>query len=213
MNPYKIILVDDHTMFLNGLESILKNMKDVALTATYTDPAVLLENLEKDAPDLVITDISMPGINGITLMKKLRNLNPAIQIMVLSMHNEAAMVKTVLKENPQGYLLKNTDQEELFLAITTIREGNRYYSPSVQAVLIDDIQGVAAPQASIIPVLSQREKDVLLLIVQECTTQEIADRLFLSGNTVETYRQNLLRKLDAKNSAGIVAKAYQFGLI
>src|SRR5688572_30519375 len=111
MNPYKIILVDDHTMFLNGLESILKNMKGVALTATYTDPAVLLENLEKDAPDLVITDISMPGINGITLMKKLRSLNPAIQIMVLSMHNEAAMVKTVLKENPQGYLLKNTDQE------------------------------------------------------------------------------------------------------
>lgn len=213
MNPYKIILVDDHTMFLNGLESILKNMKGVALTATYTDPAVLLENLEKDAPDLVITDISMPGINGITLMKQLRSLNPAIQIMVLSMHNEAAMVKTVLKENPQGYLLKNTDQEELFLAITTIREGNRYYSPAVQAVLIDDIQGVAAPQASIIPVLSQREKDVLLLIVQECTTQEIADRLFLSGNTVETYRQNLLRKLDAKNSAGIVAKAYQFGLI
>lgn len=213
MNPYKIILVDDHTMFLNGLESILKNMKGVALTATYTDPAVLLENLEKDAPDLVITDISMPGINGITLMKKLRSLNPAIQIMVLSMHNEAAMVKTVLKENPQGYLLKNTDQEELFLAITNIREGNRYYSPAVQAVLIDDIQGVAAPQASIIPVLSQREKDVLLLIVQECTTQEIADRLFLSGNTVETYRQNLLRKLDAKNSAGIVAKAYQFGLI
>lgn len=213
MNPYKIILVDDHTMFLNGLESILKNMKGVALTATYTDPAVLLENLEKDAPDLVITDISMPGINGITLMKQLRSLNPAIQIMVLSMHNEAAMVKTVLKENPQGYLLKNTDQEELFLAITTIREGNRYYSPAVQAVLIDDIQGVAAPQASIIPVLSQREKDVLLLIVQECTTQEIADRLFLSGNTVETYRQNLLRKLDAKNSAGIVAKAYQFGLV
>jgi DNA-binding NarL/FixJ family response regulator len=188
-------------------------MKGVALTATYTDPAVLLENLEKDAPDLVITDISMPGINGITLMKQLRSLNPAIQIMVLSMHNEAAMVKTVLKENPQGYLLKNTDQEELFLAITTIREGNRYYSPAVQAVLIDDIQGVAAPQASIIPVLSQREKDVLLLIVQECTTQEIADRLFLSGNTVETYRQNLLRKLDAKNSAGIVAKAYQFGLV
>ena len=213
MNPYKIILVDDHTMFLNGLESILKNMKGVALTATYTDPVLLLENLEKDAPDLVITDISMPGINGITLMKKLRSLNPAIQIMVLSMHNEAAMVKTVLKENPQGYLLKNTDQEELFLAITTIREGNRYYSPAVQSVLIDDIQGVAAPQASIIPVLSQREKDVLLLIVQECTTQEIADRLFLSGNTVETYRQNLLRKLDAKNSAGIVAKAYQFGLI
>jgi DNA-binding NarL/FixJ family response regulator len=213
MNPYKIILVDDHTMFLNGLESILKNMKGVALIATYTDPAVLLENLEKDAPDLVITDISMPGINGITLMKRLRSLNPTIQIMVLSMHNEAAMVKTVLKENPQGYLLKNTDQEELFLAITTIRDGNRYYSPAVQAVLIDDIQGVAAPQASIIPVLSQREKDVLLLIVQECTTQEIADRLFLSGNTVETYRQNLLRKLDAKNSAGIVAKAYQFGLI
>jgi DNA-binding NarL/FixJ family response regulator len=213
MNPYKIILVDDHTMFLNGLESILKNMKGVALTATYTDPVLLLENLEKDAPDLVITDISMPGINGITLMKQLRSLNPSIQIMVLSMHNEAAMVKTVLKENPQGYLLKNTDQEELFLAITTIREGNRYYSPAVQAVLIDDIQGVAAPQASIIPVLSQREKDVLLLIVQECTTQEIADRLFLSANTVETYRQNLLRKLDAKNSAGIVAKAYQFGLI
>ncbi|MCL9805459.1 response regulator transcription factor [Flavobacterium amniphilum] len=188
-------------------------MNDITIAATYTDPALLLDNLEQDAPDLVITDISMPGINGIALIKKIRSFNPDIKIMVLSMHNEAAMVKTILKENPQGYLLKNTDQDELFLAITTIREGNRYYSPAVQSLLIDDIQGVAAPQASIIPVLSPREKDVLLLIAQECTTQEIADRLFLSANTVETYRQNLLRKLEAKNSAGIVAKAYQYGLI
>jgi DNA-binding NarL/FixJ family response regulator len=213
MSKYRITLVDDHNMFLNGLEALLKNRKDVEIAATYTNPELLLDNLEQDAPDLVITDISMPGINGISLMKKIRSLSPDIKIIVLSMHNETAMVKTILKENPQGYLLKNTDQEELFLAINTIREGNRYYSPAVHSLLIDDIQGVAVPQTSIIPVLSPREKDVLLLIVQECTTQEIADRLFLSANTVETYRQNLLRKLDAKNSAGIVARAYQYGLI
>ncbi|MFC4818508.1 MULTISPECIES: response regulator [unclassified Flavobacterium] len=213
MTPYKIVLVDDHTMFLNGLESLLRNLNDATLTAMYTDPVVALERLETDAPDLVITDISMPGINGISLLKKIRSSHPTIAVMVLSMHNEAAMVKTVLKENPQGYLLKNTDQDELFLAIRTIREGQRYYSPAVQAVLIDDLQGVTPPQASIIPVLSPREKDVLLLIVAECTTQEIAERLFLSVNTVETYRQNLLRKLEAKNSAGIVARAYQYGLV
>jgi DNA-binding NarL/FixJ family response regulator len=213
MNVYKIIIIDDHKMFLNGIESILKNMKGVEIQKTYCDPFLLLENLKADSPDLVITDISMPNMNGIDLMKKIRNICPNTKIMVLSMHSEAAMVKTILKEQPEGYLLKNTDQDELFLAITTIIEGSKYYSPAIQTILIDDIQGVISQKSSIIPVLSPREKEVLILITKEFTTQEIANHLYLSANTVETYRQNLLRKLDAKNSAGIVAKAYQFGLI
>jgi DNA-binding NarL/FixJ family response regulator len=213
MDVYKIIIIDDHKMFLNGIESILKNMKSVEIKQTYSDPLFLLENLKTDSPDLVITDISMPNMNGIDLMRKIRKICPNAKIMVLSMHSEVAMVKTILKEQPEGYLLKNTDQEELFLAITTIRQGSKYYSSAIQTILIDDIQGATSQKYSIIPVLSSREKEVLILITKEFTTQEIATRLFLSANTVETYRQNLLRKLDAKNSAGIVAKAYQFGLI
>lgn len=213
MGKYKIIIVDDHTIFLDGIGALLKNMTTVEICKTYDNPLLLLENLKEDAPDLVITDISMPIMNGMELMKEIRRLTPHVKVMVLSMHSEAAMVKTILKEQPDGYLLKNTDQKELFHAITMIKEGNKYYSPAIQTVLIDDIQGTAAQKPSIVPVLSPREKEVLVLIAKEFTTQEIAAELFLSANTVETYRQNLLRKLDAKNSAGIVAKAYQFGLI
>lgn len=213
MSKFKISVVDDHKMFLNGLEAILKNFPDIQIIGTYSNPSLLLDKLKEKCPDLLITDISMPEINGIELMSKAKSICPKIKTMILSMHSEAAMVKTILKEQPDGYLLKNTDQNELLTAITTIKSGNKYYSPAIQTILIDDIQGLKENNASIIPVLSPREKEVLELIAKEHTTQEIANQLFLSPNTVETYRQNLLRKLDAKNSAGIVAKAFQLGLL
>ncbi len=207
------MVVDDHKMFLNGLEAILKNFPDIEIVGTYSNPTLLLEDINEKCPDLLITDISMPDINGIELMNKAKSISPKIKIMILSMHSEVAMVKTILKEQPDGYLLKNTDQNELLTAITTIRSGKKYYSPAIQTILIDEIQGFKENNVSIIPVLSPREKEVLELIAKEYTTQEIANRLYLSPNTVETYRQNLLRKLDAKNSAGIVAKAFQLGLL
>ncbi|SHI37358.1 response regulator [Flavobacterium terrae] len=213
MSKFKISIVDDHKMFLNGLEAILKNFPDIQIIGTYSSPSLLLDDLKEKCPDLLITDISMPDINGIELMNKAKNICPKIKTMILSMHSEASMVKTILKEQPDGYLLKNTDQNELLIAITSIKSGNKYYSPGIQTILIDDIQGVKETNSSIIPVLSPREKEVLELIAKEYTTQEIANELYLSPNTVETYRQNLLRKLDAKNSAGIVAKAFQLGLL
>ena len=146
-------------------------------------------------------------------MKRLKASHPEIRIMVLTMHAEPAIIKSIIKEQPNAFLLKNTDTGELTNAIAAVLEGKTFYAREVQQVLIEDIQGKGEPGSNIIPALSARELEVLQLIAEECTTQEIADRIFLSTNTIETYRQNLLRKLEAKNSAGLVAKAYQLGIL
>ncbi|VXB01239.1 Two component transcriptional regulator, LuxR family [Flavobacterium sp. 9AF] len=214
MNKVKIVLVDDHTIFLNGLEAILKRYefsKDIIL---FDQSIEALNHIENNEVDIVITDISMPQINGIDLLAKVKKSKPSVKVIVLSMHTENAIVKNVLKNAPDAYLLKNSEEKDFFSALDAVQKGEKYYCNSIKNILLDSATGnKKTSNSSIIPILSKREKQVLELIAKEFTTQEIADKLFLSVNTIETYRQNLLLKLGAKNSPGIIAKAYQYGIL
>lgn len=212
--PYRIMIVDDHLVFINGLTAILEARKEFDILGTAQNGEEALDTLSKNEFDLVITDISMPGMDGIQFLSKAKVQFPKLKFIVLSMHNETQVVKSILKLNPDGFLLKNTDANELLRAIETVRQGSSYYSEEIKDILIDNLRGVSKEtHTRLIPSLSKREEEVLYLISQEMTTTEIAAKLFLSLHTIETYRKNLLRKLDAKNSAGLVAKAYQLGLI
>ncbi|MEM6806046.1 MAG: response regulator transcription factor [Bacteroidota bacterium] len=212
--PYKIMIVDDHQVFINGLAAILESKKEFNILETAKDGKEALDKLSSSELDLVITDISMPGMNGISFLGQAKEKFSDLKFIVLSMHNEVKIVKSILKLNPDAFLLKNTDAQELMKAIEAVMQGKSYYSEEIKDILVDHLRGVEhKDNLPLIPSLSQREKEVLNLITQEMTTTEIAEKLFLSLHTIETYRKNLLRKLEAKNSAGLVAKAYQLGLI
>ena len=213
-NPIKILIADDHVVFVNGLSALLKEVPNLEIVATAFNGEDALDLMAKHSVDLIITDISMPRMNGIEFLERIKVEYPDVNVMVLSMHNEAHIVKSVLKLDPNAYLLKNTDSQELIQAIGSISAGQVYYGEEVKTVLINNLRGVEKEASTIhIPTLSKREKEVLNLIAQEKTTPEIAEELFLSLHTIETYRKNLLRKLEAKNSVGLVAKAYQYGLM
>ena len=212
--PIKILIADDHVVFVNGLSALLKEVSNLEIVATAFNGEDALELLAHNTVDLVITDISMPRMDGIAFLERIKGDYPGVKVMVLSMHNEAHIVKSVLKLDPNAYLLKNTDSQELIKAIECISAGEVYYGEEIKTVLINSLRGVERADSSLhIPTLSKREKEVLNLIAQEKTTAEIAEELFLSLHTIETYRKNLLRKLEAKNSVGLVAKAYQYGLM
>lgn len=209
----KILIVDDHQMFANGLAAIFRELYESAEISTVGNGKAALEFLSKKEIDIITTDISMPDMNGIELLQAIKNQAISGKTIVISMHTEMALVKAILKENPSAYLLKNTDNEELQRAIAAIQNGETYYCEAVKNLLIQNIQGVEQPNSAIIPKLSPRELEVLQLIIAEKTTGEIAEELFLSSHTIETYRKNLLRKLEVKNSVGLVKKAYQLGLL
>lgn len=212
-NSYTILIVDDHKVLANGLAALLEKQGSLKVKGIAHNGREALEFLQKESVDLLITDVNMPDMNGIELLSEIRQNYQGQKVMVLSMHQEVSVVKSILKLNPEAFLSKHADEEVFVEAITAVKKGEVYYGEDIKSILIDSLRGADTSPSEMVPTLSQREKEVLELIVQEFSTKEIAEKLFLSLHTIETYRKNLLRKLDAKNSVGLVAKAYQLGLL
>lgn len=209
---YNIVLADDHKLFLEGLISLINKEKDMEVAySAHTGKFVHSFITTTDIPiDLLITDISMPDMDGITLQKQVTDQFPQIKTLVVSMHMDAKMIDTLVQHNVDGYLSKNTDSGEFIRAIRTILKGEKYFSESVKQAYMDS---VFKREKATLESLSSREKEVLKLIAQEHTTQEIADTLFLSKHTVESYRKTLITKLKVRNLAGLTKYAIRFGLI
>jgi DNA-binding NarL/FixJ family response regulator len=160
--------------------------------------------------DLIISDISMPEMDGITLNKKVKEINPNIKILIVSMHIDTKMIDTLIKNNVDGYIPKNAEKEELLKAIETILKGEKYFSEIIKDTYM---KSVFNKEKETISALTQREREVLKLIAEENTTQEIADILFLSKHTIESYRKNLISKLNVRNLAGLTKYAIKLGLV
>ncbi len=210
---YNFIIADDHKMFLDGLQSILSSENNYHILLTANSGKNVLKYVKINSTskiDLIITDISMPEMDGITLNKEVKKINPNIKVLVVSMHIDTTMIDTLIKNDVDGYLHKNTEKNELLKAISTILKGEKYFSQSIKEAYTNS---VFTKQKESIQSLTKREKDVLKLIALEHTSQEIADILFLSKHTIESYRKNLIVKLNVRNLAGLTKYAIKLGLI
>ncbi|MFP2995842.1 response regulator transcription factor [Spongiivirga sp. MCCC 1A20706] len=212
MSP-SVIIVDDHKMFLEGLLGILQKEKNFNILFTANTGTNVIKYLEINDPktvQLVVTDISMPEVDGIELNQHIKKKYPTVKVLVVSMHHDPAKISTLINDKVDGYVPKNAEKEELLLAINTILGGKKYFSESIKKVYSNSIFN---EESAVVASLTKREKEVLKLIAQEFTTQEIADQLFLSKHTVESYRKNLISKLNVRNLAGLTKQAIKMGLV
>ncbi len=207
------LIVDDHKMFLDGLFELLKDNDSVQITATANNGEDAINILKNNKNiKLVISDISMPLIDGVELTKRIKKLQSGIRIIILSMHKETDVIHKLIQNEVDGYLLKNADISELDKAINKVLSGEKYFTKTIMNEYMESIFSPSKLTKSAIK-LSKREKDIIKLIANEYTNQKIAEKLFLSLYTVETHRKNILRKINAKNTAGIVKYAIQHNLI
>ncbi|MEC3907501.1 response regulator transcription factor [Tamlana sp. 2201CG12-4] len=207
----KIAITDDHEMVLQGIVSMLENTSEVTCVGTYKNASETIENISNDNPDVLLLDINLPDINGIDLSKQLLKKHPDLKIIGLTNFEDISFVKRMLKNGVHGYLLKNTDKLELITAITTVLSGELFLQKDIHKKLWS--QNNTASDNGLKPNLTRREHDVLVAISEELTTQEISKKLFISPKTVETHRMNIMSKLGAKNSVGIIKIALEKELL
>jgi len=197
---------------LKGIESMLKDMPKIEVVGTYENASETLENIEKDKPDALLLDINLPDINGIDLCKQLVKKYPDLKIIALTNFDDISFTKRMLKNGAHGYLLKNTDKLEILEALKMVLSDELYIQKNIHKKLLNQVinRGV---DNGLKPNLTRREKEVLQAISEELTTQQISEKLFISPKTVETHRMNIMSKLGAKNSVGIIKIAIEKGLL
>lgn len=211
-----ILIADDHTMFVDGIESILNVETDLFVVGRSYDGPSVMELVKKNKVDIILLDVNLPGMSGIEVCKELNAQYPDIKVLAISMFNEESFVSEILNNGAKGYILKNTGREELLIAIKTIANGESYFSKDVTETIMKGLMNqrkASSKSSAFFPKLSRREKEVLKLIAQEFTTQEIADSLYISLKTVESHRSSLLSKLNARNSVGLVRIAMENSLL
>lgn len=212
MKKINLLIADDHTMFLEGIVSLLGQESEINSIRKANNGIEALDIIKTAAVDLVILDISMPEMDGIELTKILKKNYPKIKILVVSTHSNVNIISRLIRIGVNGYLLKNAEKSELLEAIHSIMEGNNYFSEETEDKYICK-QLRIEKQVLNLTELSSREKEILVLIANEYNTAEIAEKTFISLNTVNTHRRNLLSKLNAKNTAGLVKYAVENGLV
>ncbi len=210
----KILIADDHQLFIDGIKSLVNSMQNMEIIAEVGNGKQLLEVLEHTSSDIILMDINMPEMDGIEATKQVKIKYPSVKILMLTMFSSREYIEKLLRAGADGYILKNTGKVELQEAIETIVNGESYFSKEVTERIMEGLQKKkSAEKKSYIVELTEREIEVLKLIVQEFTTAEIAEKLFISTHTVETHRKNLISKLNVRNIAGLVKYAMQNGLV
>lgn len=210
MNEIKLIIADDHELFRKGLAELLRKHDDIKVVKSVGDGLEFMElvNSQFEA-DIVLLDITMPNMDGFQVLKELKTSNSDIKPIVISMHNDGNYIAKCAKMGAYGYLLKNTDEAELILAIRSVSSGKKYFSAEISEKMINFMSAQSTSEN----VLSNKETEVLVLISKGLTTKEIAAKLFVSSRTIETHRANILKKLEVKNTAELIKKATKMNLI
>ena len=204
----KIFLIDDHAILLDGLIKILSMQDEFEVIGTAGTVQETLDKLTRITPDLLITDFNLPDDDGLTLIRRVKQKYPSIKIIVLSMHDEAHLIKEILQEGIQGYILKKDSQNELVNAVLAVRQGKVYLSSDVNQMLIKGLNTNNEQK-----LLTSREREILKLIAKEYTNKQIAEELIISERTVETHRKNIFRKTGTNNLVGLIKFSYANNLI
>ncbi len=200
MSFLKIYIVDDHQMLIDGLKALLSDERHISLVGENTSSKVALKEVGEYRPDIVLTDINMPEMDGIELTREIKKQQPEVKVIALSMYGERETISDMLKAGVSAYILKNTGKQELLKAIEKVASGGTFFSDEVSAEMMRTYPEQAAKEIS----LSQREIEVIELIAREYTNAKIAEALFISERTVETHRKNIFRKTDTKSVIGLL---------
>ncbi len=209
----RILIADDHRLFRDGLRTLLTAHKDMAVVGETTDGADTVSAAAELKPDVVLMDVSMPGLNGIEAARKIISRGGATKVIMLSMHSDRRFVAESLRAGAAGYLLKDCPFEEVLAAVRTVRQGKIYLSRQISESVVRDFVAVARETpASAFTALSAREREVLQLLAEGRTTKEIAARLRVSVKTIETHRKQMMDKLDIHSVAELTKYAIREGL-
>ena len=215
MNKTRILVADDHQMVRKGIISLLNDNPELEVVAEAADGLEVLSILKKEPIDMVIMDIKMPRMNGIDVTYEVRANYPEIKVLAISMYDEYQYVQSILQAGAMGYILKDTEKDELILAIKKLLDNKNYYSDKVLSKITSKVllpNAVNEPKEDYLPTLTKREMEVMRLIAKEYSNQEIADRLNVSSRTVDTHKRNLIKKLKVKNIVGLVKFAMKHNL-
>ena len=214
MDPYHIILADDHKMFREGIKSIIEKRDDLKVIGEADDGLELLGLLGKVLPDMIVLDISMPKMRGIETAKEIKALYHHIKLLILTMHKNPEYLQHAILSGVDGYLLKEDAHTDLFSAIDTIRQGRAFISPILSRDLTDDLfQIFRGKYQSLHEPLTTREKQILKLIAEGRSSNEIAELLCISVHTVHNHRAHIMTKLNVKKTAALVKYAIRKGYI
>lgn len=207
-----IVICDDHPLVVDGLKSLLSSVAHFNIAGKANGEAELNQVLSNTDADVLILDLHLGDGDGMELCKKISKSHPALRILGFSAIEDLAVVSNFLKSGAKGYILKTTPSDKIIEAVQNVANGESYLHPDMAVAMMKQQQTNASSQHQYVPRLSMREKEVLRLIIQERTTSEIAEQLFISVNTVETHRNHLMQKLGARNLAGLVRIAMEKGL-
>ncbi|MBI5345307.1 MAG: response regulator transcription factor [Deltaproteobacteria bacterium] len=215
MKKARVFIADDHPVLRNGIKSVLSKRPDIAVAGEADNGTDALRDVSSLKPDVAILDITMPGLDGITVTKRLSEECPSVRVIILSMHADAFNAIEAFRAGAVGYILKDTPPEEILNAIEKVMAGGKYVSHAVTDGLLDGFMDVMKKEGSSGPLdaLSDREKEVLKLIAEGATSKGIADKLFISVSTVKSHRNKVMKKLGIADMAGLVKFAIKKGIV
>jgi DNA-binding NarL/FixJ family response regulator len=209
----RLLLADDHTLFREGVRSLLARMPEVVVVAETGDGREALELIEQHRPDVALLDITMPGLNGLEVAARTERASPRTRVVILSMHANEGYVAQALRAGIAGYLLKDAAATELAAALRAVARGETYLSPAISRQVVDGFLGRAAPEGDPLAGLTARQREILQLIAEGKSTKEIATALAVGVKTVETHRAKLMERLNIRDVAGLVRFAIRSGII
>ncbi|MBC7946390.1 MAG: response regulator transcription factor [Chitinophagaceae bacterium] len=209
----RILIIDDHPLVIDGIKTMLQDVNYLEIVAAARCAKEAMSFLEiLPAVDLILLDINLPDIDGLKLCEMIREKNKTVKILGLTYVNEAGIITQLIKKGANGYLLKNMEKEELVEAINQALDGIIYLSKAANEKIVQQLQAYELPHDNI-PALTRREKEVLLLLSQGLTSNEIAGRLFLSNYTVDTHRKNMLQKFNVHNTQTLMNVTRELGIL
>jgi DNA-binding NarL/FixJ family response regulator len=212
--PTRVLITDDHQIVLDSLSLLISTIPSMEVVGTLNDSRKVLDFLDVNEVDVLVTDLSMPYLTGVDLTLQVRSTFPNVKILMLTVSEDADTIRKAFQAGISGYVMKKANRAELERALTTVANGDKYFSEAVMKELLSPSATQAANDIPAEPVaVTARELEIIRLIAQELSTTEIAERLFISIGTVETHRHNILRKLDVKNAIGIIKYAIKHKLV
>ncbi|MCC6640018.1 MAG: response regulator transcription factor [Deltaproteobacteria bacterium] len=207
-----VLVADDHSIVREGLVRLLEADPEIKVCAQASDGRAVLEQTDRERPDVVILDITMPHLGGLETLERLRIVHPDVKVILLSVHGDPPFVQSAVTLGAEGYLLKNGPASEVVEAVRAVVRGGSYFSPPVAKEIVEQLR---APNRSLDPFasLSSREREVLYLIADGLSAREIGRQLTISAKTVEAHRTSLMRKLGLRKATELVRYALRHGLV